>query len=297
MSLQTFLDDMNTVLEKDKNMLSYDSIKELFFEDILVERYKEKHYELIIDFEKQSGGNNKNTNMSYDEFIKLSDDEIYHKKIDEIIIITSIIKNRNIKIIDFSKFYDKMILSHIIHNPKKYDTYILDFNYFIKIPNYFELNRSNVYINKLTDIKSDNILINLNVTFNQMNQNIEKIMDYIDNIINANLTHNGTLILTCHLLLNNKQYYEYLTKLFSKFSKIYISFVLIPLRTSMICDIKFKKYNNKFNNRIDYNKLLGFFKLINQFILDEVDIALNLEKIKYSDKFMFKLITNKLFQQ
>jgi len=295
MALHKFLDTLNESLEEDKNKMSYDSIKELFFEDRLIERYKQKYYEIVFDYKQTGGG--KHVKIDHEQFLKLSDNNIYFKKITDA-------HNLLYKMTRELELLPKRsnILPKYLISPNVNDTYILHKHLLKKIPDYLNVNvnvnlkRDNVFINKLTKIKSSAIVIHIDkLSFRELNDDIDNIINYLNDII-QNLNDGGTIILFTQLLLSNKKYYDFFINICSKFKKISIAFSLHPLRQSLSCEIKLENYNPTIINNINIETLTRFYKEINQFILEESDIDLNLMKVKYNNNFMYELIINKLFQ-
>lgn len=290
MSLHNFLDKISESLEIDKNKMSYDSIKELFFEDQLMDRYKEKYYEIVFEYNQHGGG--KNIKITHEKFLKMSDNDVYFKKITDVHNLSYKL-NRELELqpirTDISPKY--LILPNIN------DTYILHKHLLKKIPNYLNVNvkRNNIFINKLTKIKSNFIVIYVDLSFMELTDNIDNIINYINNII-LNLNNDGTIILLSQLLLSNKKYYDFFINMCSKFKKISVAFSLHPLRQSLFCEIKLENYTPTIKNNINIENLIHFYKEINQFILEESDIDINLMKVKYYNNFMYELIINKLFQ-
>jgi hypothetical protein len=289
MALHKFLDALDESLDRDKNKMSYDSIKELFFEDRLVNRYKQKYDEIVFDYKQTGGG--KHIKINHDKFLKLSDNDIYFKKITDA-------HNLLYKLTRELELQPRRlnILPKYLIVPNIYDTYILHRHLLKKIPEYLNFKRDNIFINKLTKIKNSTIVIYTDLlSFRELNDDIDNVINYINDII-LNLNDGGTIILFTQLLLSNKKYYEFFINICSKFNKISIAFSLHPLRQSLSCEIKLENYNPTITNNIDIERLMNFYKEINQFILEESDIDINLMKVKYHDNFMYELIINKLFQ-
>lgn len=287
MALQNFFNTLNKSLDDDKKKMSYESIKELFFEDQFIERYKQKHLEIIFEYVHKGGG--KFNKITHEEFLVQSDNDKYNTKISEL-------HSAIYKLSREVELQPKRIniISKYVIFPNINDTYILHKHSLKKIPDYFNLKRGNVFINELTKVKSDNIIIYINLLFKEINDNMDIIIDYITNII-KNLNNGGSIILFSQLLLSNNKYYDFFIELCSKFKKNSIAFSLHPLRQSLFCEIKFENYNVTINNNIDIEKLIKFYKEMNKFVLEESDINLNLIKVKYHDQFMYELIYNKLF--
>jgi len=278
MNLDSYLADIEI---KKESVIKLDE-KE-FYEDKFLDRYKEKGYILKFNQHQDGGNNNQFNNQAYRTQIEEIEKNISHKHKK---IFTELTGKFNLK---------QNIEKYIIRQNKldDYHIFLLGNEIFIHKLKYDKepiINQLPKNINK-----KSGIYIHIAMTLRDIERDIEYILKYFDQIIKNYLLDNGTLIVFFPLIFYNNKFYDYFKKILLLFGSTEIFFPIYFMNHTTNGFLIFKKYkkdNNININQID-NKIVPFYKQINEFLIEEYKIYDKLLTIKYQNLDMFNIIIQK----
>lgn len=292
--LTAYLKSTTEKYNSDKRESLNIQIAHLLYEDILVERYINKYIRLKFDFDnnKKGGYNNKYKGggnvMSHDQFLKNAN---HFNVIDQINSQQQInyIFSKNT---EMYKLCGYKVTPSSIKEDVKYNCYILNPNYYKSVPKFIDKHKT--FTNILNNIKSENVIIFINLKYKEYDRNMDIVIEYIKHIIKHNVEKGGEFILISQLMFVNEKYYNFINYLISKHSKITMSLTKLPLKVGIRLDISFTNFSESNKNPVDSEQILDFYKSINNYVYEETLIEMDINKIKFHSQFLYQTIMIKL---